>query len=70
MAKWIVETFPIPHRSGETAIDRKEFFTDNAAKAFVRDARKLPNSVRVTSAPNIKPSINMDDGDSLRWAHS
>ena len=70
MAKWIVDAMPISGRSSATVTERKFFLTDNAAKAYVRDAAKMRLAVRVRSAPDVKPSIRMEHGEAIRWAHS
>jgi hypothetical protein len=70
MAKWIVYSTPIAGRDAQTKPQPLRFMTDNAAKGFIRDAAAASMVVRVTSAPEVKPAVEMDHGAAIRWAYS
>jgi hypothetical protein len=71
MAKWLVETSPIPSHpeTAGAATETRTFMTDNAAKAFVREMVGKRRLVTVQTPPGTKPSTKMDHGEALRWAH-
>jgi hypothetical protein len=61
---------PLPGHATETEAETRLFMTDNAAKGYVRDAAKKHFAVPLSSAPDVKPTINMQHGEALAWAHS
>jgi hypothetical protein len=72
MAKWIVEADPIPgHPATVGAKSEKQIFmTDMAAKQYAREMFAKHYLVRVRSAPEIDPPIEIGQGQSHLWAHS